>query len=72
MHQFCELLPAVKTEFDSFENEVETFETLGSDPSVIKKLASTSARVDLLESGVTEILDLDSVRRSRHLVNSIN
>ena len=65
MRQFYDLLPAVKSDFDSFENEVKTLEIFGCDSSLLKKVTSTSARVDLLESGISEILDLDPVRRIR-------
>ena len=64
MRQFCELLLAVKTEFNSFEHEVEAFETVGSDLSVLQKVVSTSARVEGLANGVKGILEsIDSVSR---------
>ena len=62
LRRFCELLPVVKSEFDSIEDEVNIFETLGADSAVLDQVTSTSTRLGVLESGVRCILDIDQVR----------
>ena len=61
MRHFCELLPAVKSEFDSFEDVVEAFEAVGSDSTILDQVTLTSARLDVLENGVGEVLERDEV-----------
>ena len=39
------------------ENEVEGFEAIGSDPASLEQIASTTGRLDSLETGVRNILD---------------
>ena len=62
MRQFCELLPTVKSEFDSLAHEVGVFEALGSDSTVLEQVNFTSARLDILEGRMGDILDVDKVR----------
>ena len=61
MRQFCELLPKIKGEFDSFEGEVEEFETIGTDSAVLDQVASNSARLEGLEYDIGGILDVEKV-----------
>ena len=61
LRQFCELLPVVKSEFDSFENEVDKFETLSADSTAIEQVNLTFRELEPLEVGVRDILDVDNV-----------
>ena len=63
MHQFCELLPEVKCDFDSLEGDVAEFETIGSDSAVLDQVASTCTRIEALECGIRSIAD--NVRQIR-------
>ena len=51
----------MKGEFDLFENEAVAFEALGSDATVPEQVMLTSARLDVLESGVRDVLGGDEV-----------
>ena len=61
MRQFCELLPAVKSEFDSSESEVHVFETLGSYSTILDQVKPTSSRLDELQNDIRDMIEVDQV-----------
>ena len=61
VRQFGQLLSTAKSEIDSFEGDVEAFEALGSSSAVLAQITSTSSRLDVLESGIGAILDVEKV-----------
>ena len=56
------MLPTVRDEFDAFDQEVNAFETLGSDASPLEQVVSITSRINALEDGVRDILDITQVR----------
>ena len=51
----------MKSQLDSFEDEVEVFEAVGSDSTILDQVTLTSARLDVLENGVGQVLERDEV-----------
>ena len=51
----------MKSELDSFETEVEAFETIGADTSNLDHIVNVSARADSLERGIRQINELTTV-----------